>query len=230
MLDKLFCTIDIFRGGEGSRNQVEITAIRKDLEINIQAQSGKSKWSCVAVTRDPRKADRVRIACRDEEELEMVKKAANKTATSRARIMRDQLYLIKVDNVARGAILEQDGSIKTGIEEALGKENEVGIAKISWLSRKDNGKAYGSIVVYLTRSVDARKLLEKEWFDFNGESGFVRLFEPKAGPVQCYKCQQLGHKAFSCTREQVCASCSNVGHHHRDCGRDPQMRAVQRPT
>ena len=133
------------------------------MEKHIHRTDKDTKWACVAVTKDPRNPDRVRVVCRNE------------------------------------------------------AENEVNIAKIAWLSNKNNGKAYGSMVIYSTKSADARKLLEKEWFDFNGESGYTRIFETKATPTQCYNCQQVGHKAFSCNRPQVCARCSKEGHHHKDC-------------
>ena len=45
--------------------------------------------------------------------------------------MRDQLYLVKVDNANRTAILDADGNILPGVAEALGTENEVNIAKIA---------------------------------------------------------------------------------------------------
>ena len=74
--------------------------------------------------------------------------------------MRDQLYLVKVDNANRIAVFNIDGNILLGVAEALGIENEVNIAKIAWLSRKDIGKAYGSMVVYVTKGSEAKRLLE----------------------------------------------------------------------
>ena len=43
--------------------------------------------------------------------------------------------------------------------EVLGKENNVGIAQIGWLSKKDTGKVYGLIVIYVTKSSKAARLL-----------------------------------------------------------------------
>jgi hypothetical protein len=50
------------------------------------------------VIRDARNTERVRIACRDRLELKRVKEAAQKTAAEGARVLRGQLYLVKVDN------------------------------------------------------------------------------------------------------------------------------------
>jgi hypothetical protein len=64
-----------------------------------------------------------------------------------------------VDNANRSAVLDQNGSIRPEVVEVLGKENEVRIAKMAWLSKKDTAKAYGSMVVYVTKGSDAVRLL-----------------------------------------------------------------------
>lgn len=58
---------------------------------------------------------------------------------------------ILFDDTYRTGVLEQEGHLQPGILDKLGKENEVNIAKISWLSKKDSMKAYGSMVVYVTK-------------------------------------------------------------------------------
>jgi len=88
------------------------------------------------------------------------KEAAEKIKAAGARVLRDQWYPVKVDNACRTAVLDECGKLRTGIVEMLEKENEVKIAKVSWLSRKDLPKAYGSMVLYVTERADAAKLLE----------------------------------------------------------------------
>jgi hypothetical protein len=51
------------------------------------------------VIRDARNTERIKILCRDEAELQRVKAAAEKTAAKGVRVLRDQLYQVKVDNV-----------------------------------------------------------------------------------------------------------------------------------
>lgn len=104
------------------------------------------------------------------------------------RILRDQLYPVKINNTNRTAVLDAEGNILPGATKALGKENHVKIAKISWLSKKDSNKAYGSMVVYVTKASDAKQLLRDQYFDIAGESAYTRLFEPSVGPAQCYNC------------------------------------------
>jgi hypothetical protein len=132
-------------------------------------------------------------------------------------VLRDQLYLVKIDNANRTAVLNQEGKIREEAVEVLGKENNVCIAQIGWLSKKDTGKAYGSMVVYVTKSSKAARLLQDQYFHIVGESAYVRTYKPKSGPTQYYRCQTLGHKAFVCTRPQVCARCAQEGHYHNDC-------------
>jgi hypothetical protein len=76
----------------------------------------------------------------------------------------------------------------------------VRIAKILWLSWKDLPKAYGSMVVYVTKRAGAARLLEGQYLNVDGESAFTRVFEPRCGPMQCFRRLSLGHKAFTCTK------------------------------
>jgi len=215
--DTLYCTVDTSTVEEGDRDKAQIKEIRQAIEKEIRILENQSKWRCTAVIKDPRNPARIRVTCRNEEERQQVKKALEKTKAPGARILRDQLYPVKVDNANRLAILERDGSMQPGIKEALGEENEVQIAKMEWLSRKDNGKAYGSMVIWVTKGSDAMKLLHGLYFHIAGESAYVRVYEPRIRPIQCYKCQTIGHKAFSCQKLQVCAKCAKTGHHHSDC-------------
>jgi hypothetical protein len=88
-----------------------------------------------------------------------------------------------VDNVCRTAVLDKNGKVRVSIKEMLEKENDVKIAKLSWLSKKDSAKAYGSIVVYVAKRAEAARLLEGQYFDVDGESAFTRVFEPRHRPI-----------------------------------------------
>lgn len=217
MTDTIYCTIDTSRVSEEDRNKTQPGLIREAIEKEIRTGAERDNWRCTAVTRDPRNTTRIRVTCRDETELQLVKEAALKSAVSGLRVLRDQLYPVKVDNANRSAVLDQDGSIRPEAAEALGKENEVQIAKMAWLSKKDAAKAYGSMVIYVTKGSDAVRLLQGQYFHIAGESAYTSIYEPRTGPVQCYNCQAIGHKAFSCNKTQVCAKCAKEGHHHRDC-------------
>jgi len=91
--------------------------------------------------------------------------------------LRDELYPIKVDGVNRLAVLDERGDIRAGALEAIRIENETTIAKIVWLSKKHISRAYGSIAVYVSKSGDARRLLNGGFFHAGRESGYTRVFE-----------------------------------------------------
>ncbi|KAI9148647.1 reverse transcriptase [Paramyrothecium foliicola] len=172
--------------------------IRKTLEQQMRKSSDQSHWRCVPVTRDGRNANRLRIIGRDEGEIQKIKTILEARKAPGARVLRDQLYPIKVDSVDRTAVFDQEFNVLPGAMETLSQENEAQIAKVVWLSRKVNPKTYGSMVVYLTKNRDARRLLEEHYFLVAGESAYTSVFQQLNGPEQCYNCQELGHKAFSC--------------------------------
>ncbi|KAJ0131882.1 hypothetical protein HZ326_25026 [Fusarium oxysporum f. sp. albedinis] len=93
--------------------------------------------------------------------------------------------------------------VKNGPMETLSHENGVQIAKVAWLSRKVGPKTYGSMV--------------EHYFLVVGESTHTSVFEQITGPEQCYYCQGLGHEAFSCSKNRVCARCAAESHHHSEC-------------
>ena len=78
-------------------------------------------------------------------------------------------------------------------------------------------KAYGSMMVLLTKSSDARRLLREGFFHVAGESGYTGVFERRPRPEQCFNCQEPGHKVFQCKNAQKCARCGKEGHHHNKC-------------
>ncbi|KAM4056477.1 reverse transcriptase [Hirsutella rhossiliensis] len=176
--------------------------IRKAIESDMRKSQRQETWKCAAVVTDARNPDRIKILCRDQTELKQVKEAAQKTVTSGAR---------------RTAVLDAEGNVLPGAAEALGAENYVTIAKITWLSNREKAKAYGSMVIYVTKESDAQRLLDGVWFDVAGESACTNVFERRVGPIQCFNCQEMGHKAFSCKKPQRCGRCAKAEHHHREC-------------
>jgi hypothetical protein len=217
LTDTPFCTVDTSRVEEKEKGKVQVADIRKAIEAEIQTHENQGNWRCAAVVKEARNPNRIRVICRDESEVALVKEAAQKITVPGVRVLRDQLYPVRIDNANRTAVLDTEGNILPGAAEALGRENEVNIAKIAWLSRKDTGKAYGSMVVYVPKSSEARRLLDARYFHLAGESAYTAVFAPREGPTQCFNCQELGHKAFACKKPQTCGRCAEQGHHHNTC-------------
>jgi hypothetical protein len=215
--DTLYCTIDTSKMADNENGRVSAGSIRTAVETEIRAMENHTHWRCRAVTVDPKNTHRIRIACRDETEHQLVKKVAEAKVGAGARVLRDELYPIKVDSVNKAAVLDDKGEIRAEAIAAFGEENNTTVAKIAWLSSKENAKAYGSMVVYLTKSADARRLLTDGFFHAGGESGVTSTFEYRPRPMQCYNCQEIGHKAFQCKSVQKCARCAAEGHRHSSC-------------
>jgi hypothetical protein len=215
--DVLYCTIDVSRLEEDEA-RLSAGTIRATVENEVRSELDNPTWRCRAVTKDPKNPHRVRITCRDESEHEIVKRVAETKLAPGARILRDDLYPIRVDNVSRIAVLDERNEVRTEITEMLGRENDTEVAKIAWLSKRDIPKAYGSMVVYLKKRSEARRFINEGFFVAGGESGTTKAFERRDRPKQCYNCQQItSHKAYQCDRPQVCGRCAQEGHHHSAC-------------
>lgn len=215
--DTLYCTIDTSRMADNGNEVASAGSVRAAVEAEMRLIEDHAHWRCRAVTVDPKNANRIRIACRDENEHRRVKQVAEGKIGAGARVLRDELYPIKVDSVNKASVLDENGEIRNEVMAAFSEENETTVAKISWLSRKESEKAYGSMVVYLTKRTDARRLLADGFFHAGGESGVTSVFEHRPRPTQCYNCQEIGHKAFQCQNAQKCAKCATEGHRHSDC-------------
>ncbi|CRK19861.1 hypothetical protein BN1723_011991, partial [Verticillium longisporum] len=156
--DTLFCTIDLSRIENEQDEQLTPGAVRILTEDKVRAEQGQDNWRCLAVTKDSKKS-RIRIACRNEEELKLVKRVVESKLPREARMLRDDLYRVKVNYVKRTVVLDEKDKIRIDIAKQIGQENNVQIAKISWLSINGPPKEYGSMAVYLTKASDAEKLL-----------------------------------------------------------------------
>ena len=84
-VEELFCTVDFSRveQNEGIMKAVP-AALRKKIEEEVQKHD--EKFRVKAVIKDRRSPDRLRILCRDEEELKNVKSAAAVVATQGASV------------------------------------------------------------------------------------------------------------------------------------------------
>ncbi|RYC77732.1 hypothetical protein BFJ63_vAg19394, partial [Fusarium oxysporum f. sp. narcissi] len=168
--DMLYCTIDVSRLEEDEA-RLSAGTIRATVENEVRSELDNPTWRCRAVTKDPKNPHRIRITCRDESEHEIVKRVAETKLAPGARILRDDLYPIRVDNVSRIAVLNERNEVRTEITEMLGRENDTEVAKIAWLSKRDIHKAYGSMVVYLKKRSEARRFINEGFFVAGGESG-----------------------------------------------------------
>lgn len=83
--------------------------IRAAVETEIRTMKNHLHWRCRAVTVDPKNTNRIRIACWDEVEHKLVKRVAEAKVGAGARVLRDELYPIKVDTVNKATVLDEKG-------------------------------------------------------------------------------------------------------------------------
>ncbi|KAI3094618.1 hypothetical protein CBS147333_9961 [Penicillium roqueforti] len=168
---------------ESESEKASAGSIRATIETEIRKMDNHTHWRCRAVTVSLRDTNRIRIVCRDEAEYQLVKKVAEAKIGAGARVLRDELYPIKVDSVKRTAVLDENHEILTGAVAAMGEENGTTVAKMTWLSNKEIAKPYRSIVVYLTKGTDTQRILADRYFYIGGESGTTSVFKYRPQPV-----------------------------------------------
>ncbi|KAG7408119.1 hypothetical protein Forpi1262_v017990 [Fusarium oxysporum f. sp. raphani] len=71
--EPVFCTVDTSRVPEDHIGDATSTMIHKTVEQEMRKSSDQPHWRCVAVTRDGRNANRLRIIGRNEEEIQKIK-------------------------------------------------------------------------------------------------------------------------------------------------------------
>ncbi|KAI3293676.1 hypothetical protein DTO002I6_4622 [Penicillium roqueforti] len=218
--ETLYCTIDTSKMTESENERKSAGSIRATIEKEVRTMDDHTHWRYRAVTVSPRDPNRIRIACRDEAEYQLVKKVAEEKIGTGARVLRDELYPLKVDSVKKSVVLDKNHDILAGAAAALGEENETTVARITWLSSKEAAKLYRSMVVYLTKGSNARRLLADRYFHVRGESGTTSVFEYRPRPMQYYNCQEIGHKVFQCKKTQKYAKCATEGHHYSRCDQE----------
>ena len=80
MTDTLHCTIDTTEVKYEDKNKAQPGMIREEIEKEIHGGADRENWRCTAVMRDPRNVARIRVTCRDETEIQLVKEATQKVA------------------------------------------------------------------------------------------------------------------------------------------------------
>jgi hypothetical protein len=72
----LFCTIDTSGVKDIERDKMTAGTIRAMLEQTIYTTKNQGNWRCRAMTVDSKRENRIKIACRDEAEHQLVKRVA----------------------------------------------------------------------------------------------------------------------------------------------------------
>lgn len=122
----LCCMGDISKMAEGDNEKISAGLIRTTIETNVGKMDDHAQWRR-AVTVDPRNTNRIRIACGDKAEHQLVKQVAEAKIGAGARVLRDELYPVKIHSVKWAAVRDEKYNILTGAAVAPGEGNETTI-------------------------------------------------------------------------------------------------------
>jgi hypothetical protein len=105
--------------------------IRKTVKQEMRMSSDQPSWRYITVTKDRQNTNRLRVIGRNKKELKRIKAIIKAKKAPGTRMLRDQLYPVKVDNINHATVLDQEGKVLPRAIDALGQENEVQIAKMA---------------------------------------------------------------------------------------------------
>ena len=147
------------------------------------------------------------------------------TALPEARIKSEEWYPIKCDMVAKQAVLDteknDDHSLRTSICEDFKQDNsthdlDCTAYKARWLSKPNNGKAMGSLVIWLKNRFTAEHLLSTGRAVFGAYGALCSRYIKDINDGPCYNCNTYGHMQRNCRKPTKCGICSR-GHNTREC-------------
>jgi regulator of replication initiation timing len=199
--------------------------------IALQAHQATKDVKPTAIMKTNRDLHRMRIIVRSETEADLIRMHPQwlETHFSGGRLRGEQWYPVKVDRVDKLKIMNDERTqVKEGLEQQLSEENEVRIMKIATLGKPATHKLYCSMVVYLKKKEDAEKLLNDRIMTIGAEAGFTSAYEYRPRVTRCFNCQEYGHQAYRCQKDQRCLRCSEAG--HATCATDsPRCVSCQGP-
>ncbi|KAF8597947.1 hypothetical protein BDV93DRAFT_422304, partial [Ceratobasidium sp. AG-I] len=127
---------------------------------------------------------------------------------------RPRKYPIIAEMVPIEFNINGEGALET-IEEinGLAKGDIMGLRWIRHPDRRDANQRHAHLVVNCRTKQVANK-----WIRGQMAIGGVNVYSSKmiADPFRCFKCQQVGHRADVCKKEDICGTCGEK-HNTRQC-------------
>ena len=129
--------------------------IRRWIDEALQGQDATKEVKCDSISRSVRDSNKFKVFFKDESTVLVVRE--NKSWLQErfrgTRVQAEQWYPIRVDSVYKGGVLAimEGTDVKPDAAQMVAEENEVQVHKLQWLSKPDNNKIHGSMVMYLGR-------------------------------------------------------------------------------
>lgn len=202
--------------------QHSLSDLRSCLQASLSACHGTKEVKIKGMNRDAKNNQRVFVFFAsgvEESKARIHEEEWLKPKFPQAKIQSAATFPVKINGARATAVLDpMTGRILESARTAIGEENKCTIAKLGWLSKRDSGKLYGSMVVHLASKALADKFLEQGLFEVGGESAYTDVWhDTNPSDRRCFNCQQFGHKGEKCTNPAVCGNCAALGHTHIEC-------------
>ena len=86
--------------------------------------------------------------------------------------------------------------------------DKVAIQSVSWLVKPAEEKKFSTLVLHFTSPIDANRVLRHGSLFWQNRERSVRRFIRNCSIVQCFRCQQYGHKSPQCRQDPRCGKCA----------------------
>ena len=214
-----YLTVDISAVEKENIPKVTPEALRTMVKLELAKSPLTQTVNLRAIIRDPQNTKRYRLLFNTEEDRDLARKDVNWAGhVQGVRVLQDQHFPIKIDNANRCSVLTSGGELLNDIKDQLGLENQVTIPHMRWISNIQNGKLYGSMVVWVTKRKDAERLMKEGVLQIRGEAAYTRPFEKRIGPIRCYNCQKYDHQALRFKElDPTCGKYALQGYSYGDC-------------
>jgi len=124
-----------------------------------------------------------------------------------ASLKGDPWFPIKIDDVRKMDIFNQEGKLRIDFNEVFEEENQAHVKRIQWLS---GSKPYGSMALFLGKESDVSRMLHRKMVQIRGEVSFTSEYRYRERPTRCRNCQGYGHKEIRCKNATVCEKCAGI--------------------
>jgi len=89
------------------------------------------------------------------------------------------------------------------------------VEKMKWLTKNVSSQEYASLILWVTSSKIANRIIKKEVF-IEIDLKIAKKYDTNRKSLQCLKCQKYEHKTYKCKNEQRCANCAQE-HYINQC-------------
>jgi len=130
-----------------------------------------------------------------------------------ARLVEAPRHRVKIHWVDKAYATDAStGHMREDAAEIFGRENNVNVHSMRWLSTPRDNAMHASAVISLGTMEEAERLLSREEITFGRSTVQASQFVLRPRPTVCYHCAKIGHAAKKCNRPPQCTTCGEIGH------------------